>query len=115
MAPRPAEEGSRVQLAAEVQRLEKALDEEKRRTGEFLAQLAHELRNPLAPILSGLEAMEMVGLKDPMLESIREVMRRQTAHLIRLVDDLHQRSHHSPDRESREPPRPDRAPTEPRC
>jgi signal transduction histidine kinase len=115
MTPCPAEEGSRAQLAAEVQRLEQALEEEKRRTSEFLAQLAHELRNPLAPILSGLEAMEIVGLKDPTLESLREVMRRQTEHLIRLVDDLHQRSHHSPDCKSREPPPPDRAPTEPRC
>ena len=88
MAPRPAEESSRAQLAAEVQRLEKALEEEKRRTSEFLAQLAHELRNPLAPILSGLEAMEIVGLDDPTLESLREVMQRQTGHLIRLVDDL---------------------------
>jgi signal transduction histidine kinase len=88
MAPRPAEEGSRAQLATEVQRLEKALEEEKRRNSEFLAQLAHELRNPLAPILTGLEAMGIVGLKDPMLESIREAMRRQTGHLIRLVDDL---------------------------
>jgi signal transduction histidine kinase len=88
MAPSPAKEPSRAQLAAEVKRLEEALEGEKRRASEFLAQLAHELRNPLAPILSGLEAMEIVGLKDATLESIREVMRRQTGHLIRLVDDL---------------------------
>src|SRR5207247_2382051 len=54
MSPRPAKEASRAQLAAEVKRLAEALETEKRRTSEFLAQLAHELRNPLAPILSGL-------------------------------------------------------------
>jgi signal transduction histidine kinase len=88
MTPRPAKGPSRAQLAAEVKRLEEALVAEKRRTKEFFAQLAHELRNPLGPILNGLEAMQLVGLKDPTLESIREVMHRQTRHLIRLVDDL---------------------------
>lgn len=87
MAP-PAKEPTRAQLAAEVQRLEDLLTLERRRTSEFLAQLAHELRNPLGPILSGLEAMQIVGLKDPTLESLRELMRRQTDQLIRLVDDL---------------------------
>jgi two-component system CheB/CheR fusion protein len=87
MAP-PAKEPTRTQLAAEVQRLEDLLALERRRTSEFLAQLAHELRNPLGPILSGLEAMQIVGLKDPTLESLRELMRRQTDQLIRLVDDL---------------------------
>jgi two-component system CheB/CheR fusion protein len=84
----PAKEPTRAQLTAEVKRLEEALSSERRRTSEFLAQLAHELRNPLGPILSGLEAMQIVGLKDPTLESLRELMRRQTDQLIRLVDDL---------------------------
>jgi len=84
----PAQEPSRAQLAAEVKRLEDILALERRRTSEFLAQLAHELRNPLGPILSGLEAMQIVGLKDPTLESLRELMRRQTGQLIRLVDEL---------------------------
>ena len=87
MAPRPAKEGSPAQLAAEVQRLEEPSKARSAAPANSL-QLAHELRNPLAPILSGLEAMEIVGLKDPTLESLREVMRRQTGHLIRLVDDL---------------------------
>jgi signal transduction histidine kinase/CheY-like chemotaxis protein len=54
-----------------------------RRKDEFLAMLAHELRNPLAPICSGLDLLSMQGL-----DGTVGVMREQLRHLVRLVDDL---------------------------
>ena len=53
---------------------------------EFLAMLGHELRNPLAPILTALELMKLRG--DGRLSREQEVIDRQTRHLTRLVDDL---------------------------
>ncbi|HEX6276233.1 MAG TPA: ATP-binding protein [Polyangiaceae bacterium] len=54
---------------------------------EFLATLAHELRNPLAPITTGLSVLE--GSSDPQrLEHTLRVMRRQVNHMVRLIDDL---------------------------
>jgi signal transduction histidine kinase/CheY-like chemotaxis protein len=56
------------------------------RKDEFLAMLGHELRNPLAPIV---HAVELLGKRDPAVaEQARETIRRQAAHLTRLVDDL---------------------------
>lgn len=55
---------------------------------EFLAMLAHEFRNPLAPIRSAVEIMRVIGQKDPALEKAREVIARQVDHLSRLVDQL---------------------------
>src|SRR5690606_22787111 len=67
---------------------EESLREADRRKDEFLAMLAHELRNPLAPIRTGLEITKSV-LHDPAaIERIRSVMERQTQQLIALVDDL---------------------------
>jgi PAS domain S-box-containing protein len=64
-----------------------ALTEADRRKDEFLATLAHELRNPLAPIRNGLHIMrtEPPGEK---LEKLRDMMDRQVTHLVRLIDDL---------------------------
>jgi PAS domain S-box-containing protein len=68
-------------------RSEEALKEAARRKDEFLATLAHELRNPLAPLRNGLELMRLTS--DPALaRQAREMMERQLAQLIRLVDDL---------------------------
>ena len=61
---------------------------ESRRKDLFLAMLAHELRNPLAPLVTGLELMELIGLGDEQLETTRRSMARQVRHLTRLVDDL---------------------------
>ncbi len=58
-----------------------------RRKDEFLATLAHELRNPLAPICNALQLMRMAGMNGA-LEQARAMLERQLAQLIRLVDDL---------------------------
>ena len=54
----------------------------------FLAMLAHEFRNPLAPSRSAVEIMRMIGQRDPALEKAREVISRQVDSLSRLVDQL---------------------------
>jgi PAS domain S-box-containing protein len=59
-----------------------------RRKDEFLALLAHELRNPLSPILTATEMMRLTGGADPSLERYRSVIERQARNLTRLVDDL---------------------------
>jgi signal transduction histidine kinase len=73
---------------AERARAEQALKEADRHKDEFLAMLAHELRNPLAPILNALQLMRMKPMPDPQLNRSREVIERQLTHLTRLVDDL---------------------------
>ncbi|HEV8237934.1 MAG TPA: response regulator [Thermoanaerobaculia bacterium] len=65
-----------------------ALREENQRKDEFLAVLAHELRNPLSPLVTGLELIKCYGIEHDGLERVRESMERQVRHLIRLVDDL---------------------------
>ena len=72
--------------AAELQRLNRRLEEDDRRKDEFIAVLGHELRNPLAPLVNGLELLETAD--EEAVERARAVMRRQVEHLIRLVDDL---------------------------
>jgi signal transduction histidine kinase/CheY-like chemotaxis protein len=57
-----------------------------RRKDEFLALLGHELRNPLAPILTALELLKLRG--EPSRDREREVIERQVRHMVRLVDDL---------------------------
>jgi PAS domain S-box-containing protein len=55
---------------------------------EFLATLAHELRNPLAPISMGLELLKLSANDPPAAEQVRSMMQRQTQHMVRLIDDL---------------------------
>jgi len=73
---------------AERARAEQALKEADRHKDEFLAMLAHELRNPLAPILSAVQLMRLKPMPDPQLSRSRDVIERQLSHLTRLVDDL---------------------------
>ena len=69
-------------------RVELALKEADRHKDEFLAMLAHELRNPLAPIYNAVQLMRRKSIDDPQLVWSRDVIERQTMHLSRLVDDL---------------------------
>ena len=69
-------------------RAEVALREADRRKDEFLALLAHELRNPLAPIRHALDVQARVGDDIQSWKDMRDTMERQVAHLVRLVDDL---------------------------
>jgi PAS domain S-box-containing protein len=64
------------------------LAEADRRKDEFLAMLAHELRNPLAPIRNALYLLGTPGVNPESLERAREMMARQIQHMVRLVDDL---------------------------
>ena len=72
----------------ERQRNIEALREADRRKDEFLATLAHELRNPLAPISSGLHILRTAGNNQQVADTAREIMERQVAQMVRLVDDL---------------------------
>jgi signal transduction histidine kinase len=59
-----------------------------RRKNEFLAVLGHELRNPLAPILTSVQVLRLLGTGDPRVVEARDIIERQTRQLTRLVDDL---------------------------
>lgn len=59
-----------------------------RQKDQFIAMLAHELRNPLAPLVTSLELIRMADVEDPDVTKARDVMSRQLRHLTRLVDDL---------------------------
>jgi PAS domain S-box-containing protein len=78
----------RAAVAVENARLYQALKEADRRKDEFLATLAHELRNPLAPIRNGLEVMKRPGVAPDAVRQAREMADRQVQHLTRLVNDL---------------------------
>ena len=67
---------------------EQSLREANRRKDEFLGMLAHELRNPLGPILNGLHIFHLACLDRPDLEQARAMMERQVHHMARLVDQL---------------------------
>src|SRR5215471_17065697 len=69
-------------------RLEEALLESDRRKDEFLATLAHELRNPLAPVRYAVKVLDMKGPQTPELQWAIPVIERQTQHMARLIDDL---------------------------
>ena len=73
-------------LAAE--ELNEAAQLTRRRQDEFLAMLAHELRNPLAPIRNAVALLARLDTIDPALTVIREVIQRQVEHMARLLDDL---------------------------
>jgi PAS domain S-box-containing protein len=67
---------------------QQALREADRRKDEFLATLAHELRNPLAPIRHGLQILRLTKVTEPETEEIYGIMDRQVTQMVRLVDDL---------------------------
>ncbi len=69
-------------------RAEKALLEADRRKDDFLALLGHELRNPLAGIVSGVEVLNQLPPGDPDARDVQAIIERQAAHMSRLIDDL---------------------------
>ncbi|HMC98124.1 MAG TPA: response regulator, partial [Flavobacteriales bacterium] len=95
---RPAYQSISVTLAQELAAraaimLENALlvqgiQEADHRKDEFLAMLAHELRNPLGPIRNAVQLLHMAGEEDGMLSHARGMIDRQVTHMARLVDDL---------------------------
>jgi PAS domain S-box-containing protein len=80
--------GRRTEEARRAERAEQLLREADRRKDEFLATLAHELRNPLAPLRNALELLRRAGDDATLIEKTRGMMERQVAQMVRLVDDL---------------------------
>jgi two-component system CheB/CheR fusion protein len=72
----------------EQKEMQRTLREADRRKDEFLATLAHELRNPLAPIRNALHIMRLKADDPPTVEQARLIMERQLGQMVRLVDDL---------------------------
>jgi PAS domain S-box-containing protein len=65
-----------------------AIEESDRRKDEFLAVLAHELRNPLGPVRNAAHYLKLKNLADPELKRPVEMIERQVTHMARLIDDL---------------------------
>ena len=82
------EVADRASIAMENARLYTAVQEADRRKNEFLAMLAHELRNPLAPIRNAVHIMQGKEVAAPTLQWARDVISRQADHMARLIDDL---------------------------
>jgi signal transduction histidine kinase/DNA-binding response OmpR family regulator len=78
----------RAAMAIDNARLYRDIQENDRRKNEFLAMLAHELRNPLAPIRNAVQVLRMIDLKDDDLQWANDVISRQVDQMVRLVDDL---------------------------
>jgi len=76
------------QVEADLKRYSLELEEADRRKDEFLALLGHELRNPLAPIVTSIELLRSRSIPDPVVQRACQALDRQVAHLTRLVDDL---------------------------
>ena len=68
--------------------LQKSLIEADRRKDEFLATLAHELRNPLAPIRNAVQLLKLASQSEDKVTAARDIIDRQVHHMVRLVDDL---------------------------
>jgi PAS domain S-box-containing protein len=76
------------ELQEERSQLVASLQEADRKKDDFIALLAHELRNPLAPIRNGLQVLRLAGDDQAVATESREMMERQLTHMVRLIDDL---------------------------
>ena len=83
-----SELAGRVAIALDNARLYSKIREADRRKDEFLAMLAHELRNPLAPIRNAVEIMRLRSAPDAEPDAVCEVIGKEVGHMSRLVDDL---------------------------
>jgi PAS domain S-box-containing protein len=78
----------RKQAEEALQKAVEALREADLRKNEFLALLAHELRNPLAPLRNGLQVIRLAAGDGNLIAKTRDMMDRQLSHMVRLIDDL---------------------------
>src|SRR5262249_41484088 len=78
----------RKKMENELRRTAEMLREADQRKNEFLAMLAHELRNPLSPIRTAMQVLRKGRRLDTACESLLSVVDRQVSHMARLVDDL---------------------------
>lgn len=88
VAPTGTDITDRKEAEGRLRRLAADLADMDRRKTEFLATLAHELRNPLAPLRNGLHILQLAGKDAEMADRTRDMMERQLLHLVHLVDDL---------------------------
>lgn len=88
VAPTGTDITKRKRAEEELRRLAAGLAEANRNKTEFLATLAHELRNPLAPIRNGLQLMRLATDNPAMMARVRDMMERQIAQMVHLIDDL---------------------------
>ena len=72
----------------EIEEARHALQQSNRRKDEFLAMLAHELRNPLAPVATAAELLKMGGGDEARVKKASDIIARQVKHMTRLIDDL---------------------------
>ena len=75
-------------LEQELRKRVAVMAEDDRRKNEFLATLAHELRNPLAPIQYSYELMNLAGNNENLRAEAQAILHRQVQHMVRLIDDL---------------------------
>jgi signal transduction histidine kinase/ActR/RegA family two-component response regulator len=78
----------RTHAEEELRRSEHELRVADRRKNEFIAILAHELRNPLVPIRAGVELLRKYREQPDIIDSVRPMMERQIGHIVRMIDDL---------------------------
>jgi signal transduction histidine kinase/DNA-binding response OmpR family regulator len=79
---------ARAAIALDNARLYHNVQEADRHKNEFLSMLAHELRNPLAPIRNAIQLLRLNGTAEPDTQKLHDMIDRQVHHLVRLVDDL---------------------------
>lgn len=77
-----------VLATVKAQTLQEEADLRNRQQNQFLAMLAHELRNPMAPISNAAQLLEKITVAHPLLDTVQEIIQRQVSHMARLLDDL---------------------------